>query len=389
MGLAETKRKKKLLPSNHAASTCSKAAPDSSIGFKLMASMGWAPGSGLGSDLQGEKDNVKYSLKDDLLGVGAKKEYGGGVWRGMSEVDDLYKRLDVGSNGSKQNGEAVEGKVEVLQEEVNELKLKGGWKMRFQVGDTYTSSFSREESEAEGMSGASTPAVEEVNGDAGQKKNKKRKRDEDGEKKEKEKKPKKEKSVDTEEKKSKKSKEKSKDKEAEKLNKEKKEKEKKEKKGTKDKSKTSVPVPAEPEKKKRRKSEKDPATAPSEEQADTKPTTNGVGPTSSDSKKDKKSKKDKTEKKDKSASKAAKEPKKPSKKDKKKTKSSNSTDSDTTAPISVTASVITVSETIVVPPEEDRLSPIPRHMHRSRYLAMKRAATMDKNALREILGVKG
>ena len=29
-----------------------------------------------GSDLQGEKNNVKYSLKDDLLGVGAKKEYG-------------------------------------------------------------------------------------------------------------------------------------------------------------------------------------------------------------------------------------------------------------------------------------------------------------------------
>src|SRR5436190_21391042 len=97
-----------------------------------MASMGWSPGQGLGNDLQGEKDNVKYSLKDDLLGIGAKKEYGGGLLRGTGEVDDLYRRLEIGSNS------AIVEEVEVKEEvtEVNkEIKIRGGWQMKFQVGD--------------------------------------------------------------------------------------------------------------------------------------------------------------------------------------------------------------------------------------------------------------
>ena len=377
MGLAEPKRRKKLLPSNNAPSTWSKAAPDSSIGFKLMAGMGWAPGSGLGSDLQGQKNNVKYSLKDDLLGVGAKKEYGGGVWRGMGEVDDLYKRLDVGNGSKSEDGANVtETKVEIVERE--EVKIRGGWQMRFQVGDVYTSSFSRDESEATGTSGASTPAVtESQSGDGEKKKSKKRKREEDKEKKSK--KSKKEKSPDKQEEKSKKvKKEKSRDiKEVEE------EKPKKEK-TKKDKTKTPEAVATEPEKLKRRKSEKGIATKQKELPTETKPETNGITPTTSESKKDKK------EKKDKSSSKPAKESKtSSSKKDKKKDKSSKSTDSDTTASIPVATSVTIITETVVAPPEIDRTSPIPRHMHRSRYLAMKRAATMDKNALREILGVKG
>src|SRR5947207_5696485 len=115
MGLAETKRKKKFAPSNFASSSWSEAAPTSSVGFKLMSSMGWAPGQGLGNELQGEKDSVKYALKDDLLGVGAKKEYGGGLWRGTGEVDDLYRRLEVGAN------KATEEVVEVY-EDVKEVK---------------------------------------------------------------------------------------------------------------------------------------------------------------------------------------------------------------------------------------------------------------------------
>ncbi len=378
MGLAEPKRRKKLLPSNSAPSTWSKAVPDSSIGFKLMAGMGWAPGSGLGSDLQGQKNNVKYSLKDDLLGVGAKKEYGGGVWRGMGEVDDLYKRLDVGNGSKSEDGANVtEAKAEI--EEREEVKIRGGWQMRFQVGDVYTSSFSRDESEATGTSGASTPAVtESQSGDGEKKKSKKRKREEDKEKKSK--KSKKEKSPDKQEEKSKKvKKEKSRDiKEVEE------EKPKKEKKTAKEKKKTPEAVATEPEKPKRRKSEKKIATKQKELPTETKPETNGITPTTSESKKYKK------EKKDKSSSKPAKESKKSSsKKDKKKDKSSKSTDSDTTASIPVATSVTTITETVVAPPEIDRTSPIPRHMHRSRYLAMKRAATMDKNALRDILGVKG
>src|SRR5579871_4877040 len=124
--LAESKRKKKLAPSHHAATSWSKNASEASIGFKLMASMGWAPGKGLGTDLDGEKNNIKYSLKDDLLGIGAKKEYGGGVWRGMAEVDDLYKRLDVGNGSKSEDGVNVtETKVEI--EEREEVKIRGGW----------------------------------------------------------------------------------------------------------------------------------------------------------------------------------------------------------------------------------------------------------------------
>src|SRR5436190_20931832 len=115
-----------------------------------MSSMGWAPGQGLGNELQGEKDSVKYALKDDLLGIGAKKEYGGGLWRGTGEVDDLYRRLGVG--GNKPTQEAVE-----VKEEVKEVKkVRGGWQMKFQVGDIYTSSFSKEGSEVEGTN----PVVE-------------------------------------------------------------------------------------------------------------------------------------------------------------------------------------------------------------------------------------
>src|SRR5271170_5234979 len=142
MGLAEPKRKKKFTPSHLGGGTSdwTSDSPSSSIAFKLMSSMGWTPGKGLGNALQGEKDNIKVALKDDLLGLGAKKEYGGGLWCGTAEVDDLYRRLEVGAGGkSEQQEDGV--KVEEVKEEV---KMRGGWKMRFLVGDTYTSSFSTE-----------------------------------------------------------------------------------------------------------------------------------------------------------------------------------------------------------------------------------------------------
>src|SRR5438046_7226190 len=129
--------------------------------------MGWAPGQGLGNELQGEKDSVKYALKDDLLGIGAKKEYGGVLWRGTGEVDDLYRRLEVG--GNKLTEEVVE-----VEEEVREVKkVRGGWQMKFQVGDIYTTSFSKEGSEVEGTSSAVESSAES----SGEKKSKKRKRD--------------------------------------------------------------------------------------------------------------------------------------------------------------------------------------------------------------------
>jgi Pin2-interacting protein X1 len=172
MGLAEVKRKKKFIPSSKTASSWSSSAATSSIGFKLMSSMGWAPGKGLGYDLQGNHDNVKYSLKDDLLGIGAKKEYGGGLWRGTTEVDDLYRRLEVGSISSREH-EEVKPEVKEVKEEA---KCVGKWQMRFHVGDTYTSSFSESQSEV------NTPQESSSNGDEANdgevKQSKKRKRSE-------------------------------------------------------------------------------------------------------------------------------------------------------------------------------------------------------------------
>ena len=127
MGLAEPKRKKKLIPANSGRTNWENVSAAPSVAFKLMSSMGWTPGKGLGEKLDGEKESLRYLVKDDLLGIGAKKEYGGGVWRGMGEVDDLYARLDVGGSTPKEE--------EIMNEEVEEVgRPLFGWKMKFMNG---------------------------------------------------------------------------------------------------------------------------------------------------------------------------------------------------------------------------------------------------------------
>ena len=127
MGLAEPKRKKKLVPANSGRTNWENVSAAPSVAFKLMSSMGWTPGKGLGEKLDGEKESLRYLIKDDLLGIGAKKEYGGGVWRGMGEVDDLYARLDVGGSTPKEE--------EIMNEEVEEVgRPLFGWKMKFMNG---------------------------------------------------------------------------------------------------------------------------------------------------------------------------------------------------------------------------------------------------------------
>lgn len=364
MGLAEPKRRKKLTPSNHGPSAWSKAAPNSSVGFKLMASMGWAPGKGLGNDLQGEKDNIKYSLKDDLLGIGAKKEYGGGVWRGMGEVDDLYRRLDVGGSPKPPVEEVTE-----VTEIKEEIKLRGGWKMNFQVGDTYRSSFSREESEVEVAT--STPKSSEDNSDStSEKSSKKRKRDDEGSEKKRSKKEKKE------------------------------DKSKRSKKDKTDNADTSEKV----KKSKSSKTKKDVLEKDGDQSSrESKAESSTVSDTdasvvvngTNDSTKKTKDRKNKSIKKEKSSAKEKKVKEKSVKKEKKekrkktKTVSSDNVSSVTDRPSTIIAVSTRTETTVSAPSETDRSSPVPRHMHRSRYLAMKRASVMNPDALREILGVKG
>jgi hypothetical protein len=364
--------------------------------------MGWAPGKGLGNELQGEKSNIKYSLKDDLLGVGAKREIGGGVWRGMGEVDDLYRRLDVGGSPKPK---AVDVAVDEVQEEVS---VRGGWKMNFQVGDTYKSSFSREESEVEGQSSTRDSGVE----GAKKEKSKKRKRESDKEEKE-PKKSKKEKVDDSNTAKKRKSakgtveKPKSEketvhdEKPAAKKSKKDKtssEKVKVEKKKSK-RSKSSRAIPAETAIKELDRTAKD-LTIDSEV---VPPEISLKDKIAKDKKqKDKKQKKEKKEKRDKkeekeeraektstSKEKGKEKDKSSERKDKKsKRKSEDSSIINGTTQKSLPHAPVSVNEPVISTPVDNEPA-MPRHMHRSRFLAMKRASVMDNNALREILGVKG
>ncbi|KAI8331539.1 hypothetical protein BC941DRAFT_517504 [Chlamydoabsidia padenii] len=70
MGLAGQKVKQRISmdPNNlHWSNDTSK------FGFRMMAKMGWAPGKGLGLNEDGKQQHVKIKLKDDNLGLGAKK----------------------------------------------------------------------------------------------------------------------------------------------------------------------------------------------------------------------------------------------------------------------------------------------------------------------------
>jgi Pin2-interacting protein X1 len=70
MGLAGEKVKQRISmdPNNlHWSNDTSK------FGFRMMAKMGWAPGKGLGVNEDGKQQHVKIKLKDDNLGLGAKK----------------------------------------------------------------------------------------------------------------------------------------------------------------------------------------------------------------------------------------------------------------------------------------------------------------------------
>jgi Pin2-interacting protein X1 len=362
MGLAETKRKQKLAPSNFGHSSWSDAAPTSSVGFKLMSTMGWAPGQGLGNDLQGEKNTIKYALKDDFLGIGAKKEYGGGLWRGTGEVDDLYRRLEVG--GNKPTEEVVE-----VKEGIKEVKkVRNGWQMKFQVGDIYTSSFSQEGSEVEGTNSAVESSAES----SAEKKSKKRKReDDDGEKKKEERKEESNKNKDHCD-------------------------PKKEDDGRLDETSKRQKSKEKEEKLKRKMEKKARNQLTDSRGIDMADSAIVISPGSGkdkfpgDKAKDKKEKikegkkEGRREGKERKKKKESKADKESSSKKKRKDKPAERKDAEIASEPS-SSNLEQVAESIELVTE----STIPRHMHRARFLAMKRASVMDQKSLREILGVTG
>ena len=225
--------------------------------------------------------------------------------------------------------------------------------MRFLVGDTYTSSFSTDVSTAEVSELETSSSMEQPLGEV--KKRKKRKRKEDGEMKKRSKKEKNDK--------------------------------KKKTKGQVDNSVSESINEVRPKKDKKR-SKPDAITAGRDsDEARIVPeilAQSHMVPL----KKNKKLKKEKKDREKKSKKEKTEIP------DKTKRKGESNENGDVpenlsiSEPISSSATAPSHDTTISVT-NLDRSLPIPRHLHRARFLAMKRASVMDPNALREILGVSG
>ncbi|KAL1930302.1 hypothetical protein VTP01DRAFT_1456 [Rhizomucor pusillus] len=105
MGLAENKIKQRLSadPNNLAWSN-----DQSKFGFRMLMKMGWAPGKGLGVNEDGGQHHIKIKLKDDNLGLGAKKNQSDN-WLGNT---DAFSQLLANLNSQPQQPAAEEEEKE-------------------------------------------------------------------------------------------------------------------------------------------------------------------------------------------------------------------------------------------------------------------------------------
>ncbi|CAB63496.1 Protein pxr1 [Schizosaccharomyces pombe] len=140
MGLAGVKKKQQIGvdPRN------SKWAKDTNrLGFKLLSSYGWVNGNGLGEKQHGRIHNIKVSLKDDTLGIGAKAT-NDLEWSGLGEFNAIFGRLN--GDESAYGVYAEKAKVQQLtyeRQSANEKGLKSlELSRRFVLGGTFTSEFS-------------------------------------------------------------------------------------------------------------------------------------------------------------------------------------------------------------------------------------------------------
>ena len=101
MGLSEQRKKQRLVGS--AATRNNAWVNDTSLpGQRLMASMGWAPGTGLGTGGSGMATNLAVSMKLDHKGIGAHRhekealqQNKADAWVGAgSDLGSLYDRLN-------------------------------------------------------------------------------------------------------------------------------------------------------------------------------------------------------------------------------------------------------------------------------------------------------
>jgi Pin2-interacting protein X1 len=128
MGLAGRKDKQRLStdPNNKAWSDST-----SKLGYRLLSSMGWKSGAGLGKDLDGINKHVAVKLKKDVLGVGADKCTIDNWLDNTSAFDALLQSLN---SGTKEVEEVVE-KKEVKKEGNGRNSHRSKWLRNKSVGD--------------------------------------------------------------------------------------------------------------------------------------------------------------------------------------------------------------------------------------------------------------
>ena len=107
MGLSEPRGKQRLVGSS-AARNAAWLNDTSLPGQRMLSSMGWAPGAGLGTNLQGMSSNLSLAIKLDNKGIGAHRhekearEQGkADAWVGAGgDLGSLFDRLNAANSDS-------------------------------------------------------------------------------------------------------------------------------------------------------------------------------------------------------------------------------------------------------------------------------------------------
>ena len=124
MGLSEPRGKQRLVGSSATRNTA--WLNDASLpGQRMLSAMGWAPGAGLGSNLQGMSSNLSLGIKLDNKGIGAHRhekearEQGkADAWVGAGgDLGSLFDRLNAANNAEHAGSEEPAAKRVRTEEE--------------------------------------------------------------------------------------------------------------------------------------------------------------------------------------------------------------------------------------------------------------------------------
>ncbi|EPY52599.1 ribosome biogenesis protein [Schizosaccharomyces cryophilus OY26] len=105
-------------------------------GYKLLASYGWQDGNGLGQQQHGRIHNIKVSLKDDTLGIGAKPS-NDTEWSGLGEFNAIFGRLNGDENAYGMSAEKAKQQKQIDQRKNAQEKNLRSLELarRFVLGD--------------------------------------------------------------------------------------------------------------------------------------------------------------------------------------------------------------------------------------------------------------